>query len=915
MSKKPATWHFIDEEGTFRLENPNHSSYLYFPLVNEAGMMSAITPTLNGDVKINQNAFLTLPVSIEDLHNTRSARNFWVMVEGLGPWSVTGNSALQTTERFSDDPQEEVTLEAGVLWHKIMRRNQTYGLEAEITNFVPTGGGKVELMKVSLSNVSGKTIMISPTAAIPIYGRSADNLRNHRHVTSLLHRIRCEPYGVLVRPTLSFDERGHLSNSLTYAIMGSDEHGETPVGFFPLVETFTGEGGTLDWPEAIINSIAPTHKAGQTCAGHEAMGGLRFKTITLQPEESTSYVLILAILDEELNALSLIKSYGSETAFDSQLEKTKKAWKSHLQAFKVKTNDSRFDQWMHWISLQPTLRRLYGNSFLPAHDYGRGGRGWRDLWQDILALLLMEEEEVSESLFSNFAGVRIDGSNATIIGSAPGEFKADRNDIPRVWMDHGAWPLLTTNLYLHQTGDLAFLLREQTYFKDHLVSRAKKLDEEWKPNQGTQLLTEGGRPYLGSILEHLLIQHLIPFFNVGSHNNILLEGADWNDGMDMASERGESVAFSSLYAGNLHQLSEWVLKLGDLGVDKVELATEILPLLDTLESSVDYESVKEKRVRLDGIYESCTHTISGSKVTILLQDLAKDLATKADWMTSHLRTREWIKNKAGFSWFNSYYDNHGQRVEGDHPKGVRMILTGQVFALMGNIATAEQALEIICSVDQYLYDPVVGGYRLNTDFREVMLNLGRAFGYAYGHKENGAMFSHMAVMYANALYQRGLIREGYKVLESIYQHCQDFPTSRIYPGIPEYIDSKGRGMYTWLTGSASWYLLTLVTEVFGVRGYHGDLTLAPKLTIAQFNQTGNASLITRFAGKLIEVTYQNPGKLDYDQYLVISVSIEGEPVNFIARGTKIRIARENIENHPKQVIRIGVQLGSTEDIQ
>ena len=76
-------WHFLDEAGSFQLESPQNVSYLYFPLVNEAGMMSAITPTLNGDIKANLNSFLTLPVSGEDLHNTRSARNFWVFVKAL----------------------------------------------------------------------------------------------------------------------------------------------------------------------------------------------------------------------------------------------------------------------------------------------------------------------------------------------------------------------------------------------------------------------------------------------------------------------------------------------------------------------------------------------------------------------------------------------------------------------------------------------------------------------------------------------------------------------------------------------------------------------------------------------------------------------------------------------------------------
>ena len=41
-------------------------------------MMSCVTPTLHGDVKTGQNSFLMAPVSVEDLHNSRAARNFWV---------------------------------------------------------------------------------------------------------------------------------------------------------------------------------------------------------------------------------------------------------------------------------------------------------------------------------------------------------------------------------------------------------------------------------------------------------------------------------------------------------------------------------------------------------------------------------------------------------------------------------------------------------------------------------------------------------------------------------------------------------------------------------------------------------------------------------------------------------------------
>jgi len=80
-SKKTA-WHFIDDNGSFSLLAPHKNSYLYFPLVNDAGMMSSITPLLNGDIKAGQNEFFMLPVSSEDLHNSRSGRNFWLISKG-----------------------------------------------------------------------------------------------------------------------------------------------------------------------------------------------------------------------------------------------------------------------------------------------------------------------------------------------------------------------------------------------------------------------------------------------------------------------------------------------------------------------------------------------------------------------------------------------------------------------------------------------------------------------------------------------------------------------------------------------------------------------------------------------------------------------------------------------------------------
>jgi cellobiose phosphorylase len=871
-------WKFIDDDGTFCLYNPHRYSSLYLPLGNEAGIFSAITPTLHGDIKGDHNSFLTPPVSIENLHDSRSARNFWIKLADSKPWSATGNSALQVSCHFTDSDEESI-LEAGLLWQRVKRKNAQIGFQAEITSFVPASTDRVELMKVTITNLSGNNLKFTPTAAIPVYGRSADNLRDHRHVTSLLHRTFCGNYGVLVRPTLSFDERGHQPNLLTYAILGVEEDSTPPRGYFPIVEDFIGEGGSLDWPEAIVKERKPVYQSGMSVDGYESIGGLRFRDASLLPGEKYSFIIVMAIMGSD-ESEHLIREYGSSDRFDAWFERTKTFWNSKLEVPRIFTGDKRYEGWLRWVMIQPVLRRIFGNSFLPYHDYGRGGLGWRDLWQDILALLMTEGSDISQMLFDNFGGVRIDGSNATIVGSGPGEFKADRNNIPRVWMDHGVWPLLSTSLYIDQTGDLAFLLRTQVYFKDYLAGRTRFKDSEWAPEKGIVLRTISGEPYQGTILEHLLVQHLVPFFNVGEHNSIRLEGADWNDALDMAGERGESVAFTAMYAGNLHRLGELVLALEKLNVSDVEIASEMISLLDTLGGNADYNSVSSKQTKLVAYFTSCFHEISGRKTKVLLKDLAMDLESKANWLINHIRAEEWLTDSAGYGWFNGYYDNKGMRVEGDFPKGVRMTLTSQVFALMGGVADNDQASEIVRSVDHYLYDARVGGYRLNTDFGEVLPDLGRAFGFAYGHKENGAMFSHMAVMYAYALYQRGLSKQGYKVLEGIYQYCQEFAHSHIYPGIPEYINARGRGMYTYLTGSASWYMLTLFNEVFGVKGVLGDLMVEPKMVAEQFYTEDKLRLVLYFANRKFDVIYYNRERLDYDDYRINFVKLDNKLIEF-----------------------------------
>ncbi len=848
---------------------------IYAPLcgTDALGIKSAITPFLSGDIKIDKLHYLTKPASREDLRFP--SREFFVFIEGKGVFSPA-QGALPGPS----------SVEIGPLWHKIKRTHKAAGLEIGAINFVPVSGENVELMQVTVKNISKGPVKFTPTAAIAIFGRSLANKHDHEHVTALLNRPKQAAEGVLMQATMAFNEEGHKTSNSVYFVYGCQEGQGGIVGSFPTVDSFYGDGGSVVQPQAVFENLKPSVLKAQSLNGKEVVGALRFKDTTLAPGQSQSFIMAVGLGTDEAQTKEIFSHFNSPDKFDEALEANKKYWSDKISSIVFNTGDKDFNSWMRWVTLQPVFRRIFGCSFLPDHDYGKGGRGWRDIWQDLLSLILIEPNMVRQDLINNCAGIRIDGSNATIIGSRPGEFVADRNAITRVWMDHGAWPLLTLLLYIEQSGDFDILLHKQSYFRDPQLSRTHEKDIGWVNQYGHKLLDKKGNVYEGSVLEHLLVQHLTQFFNVGEHNIIRLESADWNDGLDMAPDRGESVAFTSLYGGNLLKIADLLEDMALIkGIKKIRLANELLILLDTLTEKVNYDDYHAKHNHLYGKYfHHVQPALSGETVEVFIKDLVRDLRTKGHWIFAHIRRQEKIQLKEGdkiYEWFNGYYDNQARRVEGLVDKNVRMTLTGQVFSIMSGMASDGEVGKVIMSVDKFLKDKELGGYRLNSDFGVPhYMDLGRAFGFAYGTKENGAFFSHMNVMYAAALYQRGFARDGFQVLQSIYRMAIDGNCSKIYPGIPEYFDSEGRGMYHYLTGSASWLVLTQLIHVFGVRGVRGDLILAPQLVKEEFNKKGIASVSCQFAGKRLTIEYHNPQQIDAGQYAIKEILMDGKPPAF-----------------------------------
>ena len=361
-------WSFSGKEkGAFISSCPRKNLTAYFPLFNFAGLMSCTTPELKGDIKTGQNSFLTPPLVTEEIPHIRYSRNFWIKTDKM-IWSATV-CGFNTSENEKKD-LEKSYLKAGILYYQLTRENKKLRLKVETTIFVPFTNDTVEISLFAVENTSkNKSISFTPFFAMPIYGRSADNQRDHRQVTTLLNRSSSDRYSVIVKPTMVFDEKGHHVNDLTYSISCCTGKGSSPDSILCLMEEYIGSFGTLDRPAWIFDDTCNNLSSHD---GKEAVGAFRFPKITLSPGEKAYYIALAGISDSTAAKNRWLKKYGTLDSAKKALSETCQDWQRLLNKVDFETGDRLFDNWIKWVSLQPHARKVYGCSIRP-NELGSNG--------------------------------------------------------------------------------------------------------------------------------------------------------------------------------------------------------------------------------------------------------------------------------------------------------------------------------------------------------------------------------------------------------------------------------------------------------------------------------------------------------------------------------------------------------------
>ncbi len=281
--------------------------------------------------------------------------------------------------------------------------------------------------------------------------------------------------GVEVKPKLSFDERGHQKNEVTYFVYGVTGNGETPEQFFPVTEDFIGEGGSLTAPLAVKNN-AEGAEAGIQIDGKEALGGLKFRSVALEKRRD-------GVIHHHHRALRRQQQWrrcGRWLSPDSTdkvrdaIHKTNDYWQEKVNVW-FQTGNKTADSYLRWICFQPILRRLYGCSFFRITTMARAAGMAGSLWQDCLSLLFMNPDGVRQMIVDNYGGVRMDGTNATIIGEKQGRVQGGSKQHYARLDGSRFWPFLTTKLYIDQTGTFKFLTRKYRILKTVRYTEGRRL--------------------------------------------------------------------------------------------------------------------------------------------------------------------------------------------------------------------------------------------------------------------------------------------------------------------------------------------------------------------------------------------------------------------------------------------------------
>ena len=394
-----------------------------------------------------------------------------------------------------------------------------------------------------------------------------------------------------------------------------------------------------------------------------------------------------------------------------------------------------------------------------------GAFGFRDQLQDTSALILQDPGLARRQILNAASRQFPEGDVQHWWLPASGAGVRTMISDDVVWLGH------CTARYVEMTGDRA-LLDEPVPFIQGRALEPGEHDAFYTPE------TDGEAP----LYEHCARALDLAIRRTGENGLPLMLGGDWNDGMNRVGEGG---AGTSVWLG-------WFLAL---------TLDQFAPLAEGRGDAARAAAWRSHRARLGAALET------------------------AGW------DGDWYRRAS--------YDD-GTPLGSRESEECRIDSIAQSWAAISGAAPADRAERAVSSALEALVDEEGGLIRLFTPpFQHTAKEPGYIKGYPPGVRENGGQYTHAATWMVYALALMGRTADAHRLFDLInpVSHALTREAADRYRVEPYVVaadiyseaDRRGRGGWTWYTGSAGWLYRAAVEGILGIAMKDGSLTVTPRL--------------------------------------------------------------------------------------
>ena len=338
--------------------------------------------------------------------------------------------------------------------------------------------------------------------------------------------------------------------------------------------------------------------------------------------------------------------------------------------------------------------------------------------------------------------------------------------------DDYLWLVYATSEYLKYTSDTEILFEKVPFVVGDVLN-------DYEEEKGVSFTFS---EHDETLYEHCRLAIERTLNDLGKHGLPKMGGGDWNDGMNKIGIQGlgESV---------------W------LGFFFYDLLERFIQITKVYNPNLDISRYQEARENLK----------------------------------NHLNKDAWD----GEYYLRAFFDN-GEAVGSASSEECKIDLISQSFSFLSGVVPEERKQSVLDAVEHQLVDKKTGIVKLLTPaFKNSKNYPGYIMDYPVGVRENGGQYTHSVAWYIMALLKENRFDDAYEIYQMVnpIQHSKTDKEVETYMVEPYVIaadiysnpDHKGRGGWTWYTGSSGWFYRVGLEYICGFTLRGEELEITPHM--------------------------------------------------------------------------------------